>query len=116
MWGSIPDSHYYVQFLGSHLEEKPDMWKAASPINHVTADDPPLLIVHGELDSVVPLIVSEKMHRIYQQEGLEASLIRVSGAGHLFEQVTESKISPSVEEIEQIVLDFFVKHLVYTRD
>ena len=115
LWGSVPDSHHFVQFLDSHLEEKPDLWKAASPINHVTADDPPLLLVHGELDSVVPIIVSEKMYRLYQQAGLEASLIRVSDADHIFEQVTDSPISPSIDEIEQIVLDFFVKHLLRTR-
>ena len=91
------------------------MWKAAGPINHVTADDPPLLLVHGELDSVVPIIVSEKMYRIYQQTGLEASLIRVSDADHLFQQAADRHISPSMEEIEQIVLDFFVKHLLRTR-
>ena len=113
--GSVPDDFYYVEFLGCHLEENPDMWKAAGPINHVTADDPPLLLVHGELDSVVPIIVSEKMYRIYQQAGLEVSLIRVSDADHVFKQAAESKISPSVEEIEQIVLDFFIKYLVYTR-
>ncbi len=91
------------------------MWKAASPINHVTADDPPLLLVHGELDSVVPIIVSEKMYRIYQQTGLEASLIRVSDADHGFEQAADSPISPSIDEIEQIVLNFFVKHLLRNR-
>ncbi len=113
--GSVPDDFYYVEFLGCHLEENPDMWKAAGPINHVTADDPPLLLVHGELDSVVPIIVSGKMYKTYQQAGLEASLIRVSGADHVFKQAADSPISPSMEEIEQIVLDFFVKHLLRTR-
>jgi len=113
--GYVPDDFYYVEFLGCHLEEKPDMWKAAGPINHVTADDPPLLLVHGELDSVVPIIVSGKMYRTYQQAGLEASLIRVSEADHVFQQATDRPISPSLEEIEQIVLDFFVKHLLRTR-
>ena len=113
--GSVPDSSAMVQFLGCHLEENPDLWDAACPNNHVTADDPPLLLIHGELDSVVPIIKSEQMYETYQHAGLEVSLLRVSDAGHLFEQVTENKISPSIDEIEQIVLDFFVKHLVYTR-
>ncbi len=110
--GAVPDSHYFVQYLGGHLEEEPDLWKAASPINHVTADDPPLLLVHGELDSETPIIHSEKMYRIYQQTRLEASLIRVSDADHLFQQAADRHISPSLEEIEQIVLNFFAKHLL----
>jgi dipeptidyl aminopeptidase/acylaminoacyl peptidase len=91
------------------------MWEAAGPINHVTADDPPLLLVHGELDSVVPIIRSERMYGAYQQAGLEASMIRVSDADHQFKKATDSPISPSLDEIEQIVLDFFVEHLLLGR-
>jgi dipeptidyl aminopeptidase/acylaminoacyl peptidase len=113
--GSVPDDFYYVEFLGYHLEENPEMWEAAGSINHVTADDRPLLLVHGELDSVVPIIRSERMYGAYQQAGLEASMIRVSDADHVFEKATDSPISPSLDEIEQIVLDFFVEHLLLGR-
>jgi len=113
--GSVPDDFAYVEFLGYHLEENPEMWEAAGPINHVTADDPPLLLVHGELDSVVPIIRSERMYGAYQQAGLEASMIRVSDADHQFKKATDSPISPSLDEIEQIVLDFFVEHLLLGR-
>jgi alpha-beta hydrolase superfamily lysophospholipase len=32
----------------------------ASPIRHVTADDAPVLIVHGEIDKTVPIEQSER--------------------------------------------------------
>lgn len=114
--GSVPDSSIIVQFLGCHAEENPDLWEAASPINHVTADDPPLLLIHGELDQNVPIKKSEQMYEAYQQMGLEATLVRVREGGHGFAQETSSPISPSVDEIEHIVLDFFVKNLVYKRN
>jgi len=87
----------------------------ACPVNHVTADDPPLLLVHGELDQTVPIERAEQMYEAYQQAGLEATLVRVSEAGHDLGLKSSNPISPSADEIEQIVLDFFIEHLVVTR-
>jgi len=108
------------QFLGGTLDEFLEIYEAASPTNYVTADDPPLLLVHGDLDPQVPFAQSEIMYRVYQQAGLEATLIEVTGGGHggkggVFQQVTDSPISPSFGEIHQIVLDFFIEHLIVTR-
>jgi hypothetical protein len=55
------------------------------------------------------------MYEAYQQIGLEATFVRVSEAGHALEQENSSPSSPSPDEIQQIVLDFFRAHLVVTR-
>ncbi|MFC2002135.1 alpha/beta hydrolase fold domain-containing protein [Chloroflexota bacterium] len=109
------DRPSHVLFLGGHLDEMPEIYKAASPINYVTKDDPPLLLIHGELDETVPYGDSERMYQAYQLAGIEAELIKVSYAGHIFRQLTDSPISPSRDEIEQIRLDFFIKHLLINR-
>lgn len=70
-------------------------------------------MIHGALDPVVPLAQSEIMLAAYRQAGLEATLIMVGGAGHGLKQMTAEAISPSAEVIEQLVLDFFLRHLVY---
>jgi acetyl esterase/lipase len=100
-------------FLGGTLEEIPDVWELASPASHVSAGDPPLLLVHGDRDAVVPIAQSEIMLEAYRQAGLEATLIEVSGAGHGLNPLTAGVISPSAAVVEQLVLDFFLKHLVY---
>jgi len=120
LFGSITETGPFapvLEFLGGHLQEELDIYQAASPINHVTADDPPLLLVHGDSDQTVTFSHSEIMYEAYQQAGLEATLIKVTGAGHgtadaYFQQVTSSPISPSINEIEQIVLVFFIQHLL----
>ena len=111
--GEVPD--VAAKFLSGTRDEKPEIYKAASPINYVNTDDPPLLLVHGELDPGVPYMQSEIMYQAYQQAGLEAELINVSHAGHGFKQLTDSPISPSFDEIEQVRLDFFIKHLLLNR-
>ena len=101
------------QFLGGTLAEIPSVWELASPASHVSAGDPPLLMVHGNLDPVVPIAQSEIMLEAYRQAGLEVTLIEVSGAGHGLKPLTADAISPSAEVVEQLVLDFFLRHLVY---
>jgi len=101
-----------IQFLGGTIAAKPDTYRLASPVTHVTADDPPLLMIHGIEDKVMPLAHSEIMHAAYQERGLTSILIPVANAGHGFKATRAATILPSREEIEQRVLDFFVEHLV----
>ncbi|MFC2003481.1 alpha/beta fold hydrolase [Chloroflexota bacterium] len=104
-----------ILFLGGTTDEIPDTYVLASPITHVKAGNPPLLLIHGELDPKVPYNQSEEMYQAYQQAGLETELIKVSAAGHGFRPAGETPISPSLDEIEQIRLDFFVEHLVLVK-
>jgi acetyl esterase/lipase len=56
--------------------------KEASPIYHVSSDDPPFLLVHGDKDDIVPLTLSESMYAKLQEVGVPTKLIRIEGAGH----------------------------------
>lgn len=49
-------------FMGARLSEIPDLCAFAAPITHVHADIPPFLIVHGQLDQVVPVQQSRRFY------------------------------------------------------
>lgn len=53
-----------------------------SPITHVTADDPPTLIVHGDHDPVVPIQQSETILAKLKKVGVPTELVVKKGAGH----------------------------------
>lgn len=53
-----------------------------SPIDHVTPDDPPTMIIHGDADSLVPIQQSETMVEKLKGAGVEAKLVVKKGAGH----------------------------------
>ncbi|MFC1933294.1 alpha/beta fold hydrolase [Chloroflexota bacterium] len=110
-----PDTGPNVIRFGGHLDEVPEIYKAGSPINHVTEDDPPLLLAHGELDTKIAYDRSEEIYQAYLEAGLEAELIKVSNAGHSFSQETDSPISPSFDDIYEMTLDFLIKHLLLNR-
>jgi acetyl esterase/lipase len=101
-----------TKFLGGTYQEKPENYKNASPVTWITADDPPLLMVHGDQDQTVPFQQSQIMYDAYKAAGLDVTLIKAAGAGHGFvNQPGKPPISPSPQEIEQAVYDFFLKHL-----
>ena len=52
---------------------------AASPINYVTADDPPMLLVHGDADRTVPFHQSEIMEAALKKVNVPVKLIRIGG-------------------------------------
>lgn len=54
----------------------------ASPINHVTKDDAPVLLVHGDADRTVPFDQSELMESALRKVGVPVKLIRIEGGDH----------------------------------
>jgi len=55
---------------------------AASPVSHVTADDPPFLLTHGDKDATVPYSQSEEFEKALKAAGVTVRLLRVEGGGH----------------------------------
>ena len=55
---------------------------AASPVTHVTKDDPPFLLVHGDADRIVPYPQSEAMEAALKRAGVPVKLLRIEGADH----------------------------------
>ena len=58
--------------------------KSISPIYHVTSDDPPLLLIHGDKDLTVPVQQSEVLKVKYEETGLDVELIVQPGGGHTY--------------------------------
>ena len=55
---------------------------AISPITHVTPDDAPTLIIHGDADTLVPLQQSETFVDRLKAAKVDAKLVVKPGAGH----------------------------------
>jgi acetyl esterase/lipase len=75
-------SNPVTRLLGGTTGDKKDLATLANPITHVTKDDPPILIVHGNEDNLVPASQSELLHEALKKAGVDSTLIIVRGAGH----------------------------------
>jgi acetyl esterase/lipase len=68
--------------LGKPVEQAEDLAKKASPVFQVDANDPPLLIVHGEQDIQVPVNQSLELMGVYKKNSLPVEFEVIPGAGH----------------------------------
>lgn len=68
--------------LGGSGDAVAELAQKASPILHVSEDDPPFLIMHGEKDKVVPLEQSEAFAETLKEAKVPATLVVLKGAGH----------------------------------
>ena len=82
----------------------------ASPITHVTADDPPFLLIHGERDTLVPYEQSQLMYERLVQTNVPAQLVIVKNAGHSF-VAPDGSATPTLAEINQMILNFLAQYL-----
>jgi acetyl esterase/lipase len=81
------------QLFGGPLEERTAVARAASPLTHLSADDPPILTVHGTADGVVPIAQAEEFDAVARRVGARHELVRVEGAGHGFDRPDERRQS-----------------------
>lgn len=79
-----------------------EVGRAISPINHVTADDPPTLIIHGDKDLLVPMQQAEIIVAKLKDEGVPAELVVKPGAAHGW---------PNIGQDLPTIVDWFDKHL-----
>ena len=70
-----------LSFTGA-FKDVEDVYHKASPVIHVSPDDPPFLMLHGEKDELIPLRQAHLMTRALEQYDIATRLIVVEGAGH----------------------------------
>lgn len=68
--------------LGNLPDKKPELAKLASPLAHIDAKDPPLLLFHGDADPQMPVEQSRDFADGYRKAGLMMKLAILPGAGH----------------------------------
>ncbi|KKB72891.1 MULTISPECIES: prolyl oligopeptidase family serine peptidase [Bacillus] len=90
------------KLIGGAVQENRERARKASPIHYVHKDAPPILIMHGDQDDIVPYEQSVQMFHALKREGCDAVMYKINDAGHSgFTQA----------HILDVVKSFFRKHL-----
>ena len=79
-----------------------EIGKRISPVYHVTPDDPPALIIHGDADKLVPIQQAELIVARFREQNVPAELIVKPGAAHGW---------PDLPKDLEKFADWFDKHL-----
>ena len=77
--------------------------KEISPIQFVSKDSPPLLLIHGDADKTVPIQQSHIMKARYEELGLTVKMVVQPGGGH--------SSWPGIMDQYPVVWDWFNEHL-----
>lgn len=96
-------SPYYHRFPA--LQFDANLADDFSPVLHVTQDDPPTLLIHGDQDKLVPISHSEKIMKQFQEQKIKAKLLIIKDAAHGFQGVDKNRAS-------QAVVKWFKQHLL----
>ena len=73
-----------------------------SPVTHVTADDPPTLIIHGDADKLVPIQQAQLIIEKLKAAGVPAELVVKEGKAHGWPNLTADMT---------VIADWFDKYL-----
>ncbi|MGV3707485.1 MAG: alpha/beta hydrolase fold domain-containing protein [Gemmatimonas sp.] len=71
-----------TNLLGGPAESRPDIARSASPVFHVSAGDPHVLLIHGDADDVAPFRQSEQLFNALQQGNVPSTLMKLNGVWH----------------------------------
>lgn len=86
------------------LKFDPAKAASVSPLMHVTSDDAPTLLFHGDKDELVPLWHSEKIQKAFANANVANRMVVMPGFGHGFNDEGNRKLA--IEMVE-----WFDQHL-----
>ena len=70
------------KLIGCTLSECEDLANQVSPIYHISSDDVPILIIHGDEDTTIPPIQSDRFYQELINAGVDAELVVAEGFEH----------------------------------
>jgi hypothetical protein len=86
------------------LKLSTEQYQEFSPINYASKNDPPTLIMHGDIDTTIPFIQGELMYSKLQEEGVRSNFIE-------FEKTTHSPTLKNASKGVDEALAWFDKYL-----
>jgi acetyl esterase/lipase len=100
-----------VKYIGFTRDQRADLWEKASPVNYITPDDPPTLILHGLRDTTVDYHQSTELDSLLGLAGKTHEIILLENTGHTFTLKNHSDGKPLNKDLSPVVLEFFDKWL-----
>lgn len=94
----------YSCLIGVDLGSDKQKSEAVSPVHHVSKDNPPILILHGTFDALVPYAQSEEFVAALKANGVDVLLQTLPGSGHGGPAFGKPAVSALIQ-------NFFDKHL-----
>ncbi len=86
--------------LDARADTHPELARAASPLHQVSSQSAPTLIVHGALDTLVPIAQAKALEAAFDQAGVQSRLVVIPEGDHFINET-------HMPLIQAEILDFF---------
>ena len=103
---------FAARILGSDSgpTDKLARYREVSPINYLSKDSPPLLMIQGDKDTTIPVKHAHYMKQKANEVEAPVEIMIIKNSGHNWRKV-DAEIDPSREAIIERTVQFFVQHL-----
>jgi pimeloyl-ACP methyl ester carboxylesterase len=85
-WGAR-GSGAVTSFIGAPQWMSNGAHAEASPVTYVDGDDPPVLLIHGDADEIVPVSQAQTLAARLREHQVEVEYVEIAGGGHDFDKV-----------------------------
>ena len=107
-----PGMQTLTNFFGCNPYDCPETAIKASPVTYISKDDPPILMIHGDKDVVVPYNQSTVFAKKLFEVGNPCALIKVDNAGHGFVPTPKTaKTLPGIQDIKTLTVMQMARYL-----
>jgi triacylglycerol lipase len=101
----VPAEQRILEYwLGGPRRELPEVYKLASPAQHVSPACPPMFFFHGEHDLLVPLITVKGMTAQLARAGVASELFIVPDKGHVMAMFDQEALNRGIEFLKRHLL------------
>ena len=98
-----PDNLAYSFFLGGSRRDRPETYVAASPLAHVWQGAPPVQLIHGNRDLIVPISASQCMMDALDKVGVQVKMETIENQGHMLTFLNSKTSSTMLEFFQQTI-------------
>ena len=90
--------------MGVGLGDSPESWASYSPLDRITADAPPMFVIHGDRDVLVPVAIARSFVTKLREESTQPVVYaELHGAQHAFEVFPSFRTVNTVEYVERFL-------------
>jgi len=90
--------------MGVSLQEHPDAWAAYSPLDRISNQAPPMMVIHGDKDVLVPVEGARSfVAALRKASGQPVVYAELHGAQHAFEIFSSFRTVNAVQSVERFL-------------
>ena len=90
--------------IKAFLDEEPEKFADASPMDHVGPDAPPFFVLHGDKDTLAPLEDAQLfVDRLREVSDAPVVYAELHGAHHAFDLFVSARAKPVIESVERFL-------------